>query len=252
MPPIGLDELADVLLGGAGEGALLVAEQDALDQIVGDGAAIDGDEGLASGGRRSPGWRGRPVPCRRRIRLRSGSGCWTRPPSGRAGCTRSIAGLRVTRSRKVSRPLPRRALRWTSPSTRLDLERIGDRGLQPLGRGRLDDEIEGAGAHGRNHGLDAAVRGLDDDRNGDAALAHRLQHADAVEVGHRQVEDDHADVAPRRARRACASAASPPSATIAAWPNFVTAASSSRRCTGSSSTMRMEPVMICPEYARLR
>jgi hypothetical protein len=30
---------------------------------------------------------------------------------------------------------------------------------------------------------------------------------------------------------------------MALWPNFVTAASSSLRCTGSSSTMRMEPVM---------
>ena len=33
---IGLDELADMLVGGAGEGALLVAEQDAFDEIVGD------------------------------------------------------------------------------------------------------------------------------------------------------------------------------------------------------------------------
>ena len=43
---IGFDEFADALLDGAGEGALLVAEQDALDQILRDGAAIDGDEGL--------------------------------------------------------------------------------------------------------------------------------------------------------------------------------------------------------------
>ena len=43
---MGLAELADVLVGGAGEGALLVAEEDAFDEIVGDGAAIDGDEGL--------------------------------------------------------------------------------------------------------------------------------------------------------------------------------------------------------------
>ena len=35
--------------------------------------------------------------------------------------------------------------------------------------------------------------------------------------------------------------ASPPSAVSAPWPNLTTAASSSRRCTGSSSTMRMEP-----------
>ena len=31
---IGLDELADVLLGRAGEGALLVAEQDGFDEVV--------------------------------------------------------------------------------------------------------------------------------------------------------------------------------------------------------------------------
>ena len=78
---------------------------------------------------------------------------------------------------------------------RLDLERIADRGLQPVGRGRLDDEIEGAVAHGRNDGLDAALGGLHDDRDVDAALAHRLQHADAVEAGHDEIEDDHRDVA---------------------------------------------------------
>ena len=44
---IGFLEFAQMLVGGAGEGALLVAEQDAFDQVLGDGAAIDGDEGLA-------------------------------------------------------------------------------------------------------------------------------------------------------------------------------------------------------------
>ena len=42
----GLDEFAGVAFGGAGEGALLMAEQDRLHEIVGDGAAIDGDERL--------------------------------------------------------------------------------------------------------------------------------------------------------------------------------------------------------------
>lgn len=41
-----LDELAHVPLGGAGERALLVAEQDGLDEIVGNCAAIDRDERL--------------------------------------------------------------------------------------------------------------------------------------------------------------------------------------------------------------
>ncbi len=45
---VGLDELAGVLVGGAGEGALLVAEQDRLDQILRHGAAIDGDERLGA------------------------------------------------------------------------------------------------------------------------------------------------------------------------------------------------------------
>ena len=48
MPPDGLDEFAGVLLGRAGEGALLVAEQDRLHEIVGDGAAIDRDERLGA------------------------------------------------------------------------------------------------------------------------------------------------------------------------------------------------------------
>ena len=43
-----LDELAGMALGRAGEGALLVPEQDRLDEIVGDGAAIDRDERLGA------------------------------------------------------------------------------------------------------------------------------------------------------------------------------------------------------------
>ena len=82
---------------------------------------------------------------------------------------------------------------------RLDLERVGDRRAQPLGRGRLDDEIEGAGAHRRDHGLDAALRGLHDHRHRDAALAHRVEHAEAVDAGHGEIEDDRGDVAAARA-----------------------------------------------------
>ncbi len=44
---IGVDEFAAVLFGGPRKGALLVAEEDALDQIVRDGATVDGDERLA-------------------------------------------------------------------------------------------------------------------------------------------------------------------------------------------------------------
>ena len=40
-------ELADAALDGAGEGAALVAEQLALEQLVGNRRAVDGDEGSA-------------------------------------------------------------------------------------------------------------------------------------------------------------------------------------------------------------
>ena len=45
---VGLLELADLLLGGAGERALLVAEQLGLDQLVGDRRAVDLHEALAA------------------------------------------------------------------------------------------------------------------------------------------------------------------------------------------------------------
>ena len=40
------DEFAHVTFGGAGEGALLVTEQDRFHEIVGDGAAIHRDKGF--------------------------------------------------------------------------------------------------------------------------------------------------------------------------------------------------------------
>ena len=45
---VGLDEFAGVLFGGAGEGALLVPEQNRLDQIFWHGAAIDRNERLGA------------------------------------------------------------------------------------------------------------------------------------------------------------------------------------------------------------
>ena len=77
---------------------------------------------------------------------------------------------------------------------RLDLERAVDRHLEALGRGRLDDEVDGAGAHGRDGGVDRAVRGLHDDGRG-AGLRRRarLKHLHAVDAGHDEVEQDEGD-----------------------------------------------------------
>ncbi len=76
---------------------------------------------------------------------------------------------------------------------RLDLERAVDRHLEPLGRGRLDDEVDRAGAHGRDGGIDGAVRCLHDDRRGAGLGGKPLQHLDAVHAGHDEIEQDEGD-----------------------------------------------------------
>src|ERR1019366_9094744 len=50
---VGLDEFSGVLVGGAGEGALLVTEQDRLDQVLRHGAAINCHEWLGASGARA-------------------------------------------------------------------------------------------------------------------------------------------------------------------------------------------------------
>ena len=76
---------------------------------------------------------------------------------------------------------------------RADAQRVLDRHLQALGADRLDDEIGRTSPHGRDNRLDRPMRRLNDDRQGDVALAHGGEHAHAVEVGHDQVEDDERD-----------------------------------------------------------
>ena len=78
---------------------------------------------------------------------------------------------------------------------RFDLERALDRHFETLGRHRLDDEVDGAGAHGVDRSVDRAVRGLHDDgRNAGLAL-ELVQHAHAVEAGHHEIEKNERDIA---------------------------------------------------------
>ena len=84
---------------------------------------------------------------------------------------------------------------------RIDAQGVLDRDLQALRPDRLDDEIDGAGAHRRDHRLDGAVRRLHDDRRFDAAFAQLRHEAEPVEVGHDEVDDGDVDaLALRRAQ----------------------------------------------------
>ena len=76
---------------------------------------------------------------------------------------------------------------------RAGVERVAQADQHALGARRLDDEIDRAGAHRRDHVVDAAMRGLHDHRYGDGGLAQSGENAETVEVRHYQVENDAID-----------------------------------------------------------
>jgi hypothetical protein len=72
-------------------------------------------------------------------------------------------------------------------------QRVAQRNLQAFGADRLDHEVGCARAHDRDHVVDAAMRGLHDDRQRDPGLAQARQHAQAIEIRHHQVEHHRID-----------------------------------------------------------
>ena len=68
------------------------------------------------------------------------------------------------------------------------VKRIAQRDLQPLDANRLHHEILGAGAHRRDHVVDAAMGCLHHDRDVEARLAHFCQHAHAIKAGHDEIQ----------------------------------------------------------------
>ena len=247
MPPSASTNLPVCLFGGAGEGALLVAEQNRLDQVLRHGAAIDRDEGLGAA-------RADAVDGARDQFLADAGFAFDqhRDGGGRrllGGAQHRLHGGRAgdhvgDGQRAVAAALE--PLQFAGQ--RLAGERVAQRDLQPLGACRLDHEIGGAGAHRRHHIVDAAMGGLHDDGNVEAGLAHARQHAEAVEIGHHQVEHHAVDA---RASRPVSSltrrvAALGDDGLVA---EALTMASSRRRWTGSSSTISTTSDMDLPRTA---
>ncbi len=189
---MGLDELAGVPFGGAGEGALLVTEQDRLDQIVGDRTAIDRDERLCLALAAAMDGACEHLLADAGLALDQH---WDRRARGllrgaHHGRHRLGAGDDVGESQP--------ALAAVTDALQLALERggverVAQRDLEPLQADRLDDEIGRARAHRRDHVVDAAMGGLHDDGDAEAGLADFRQHAHAVEAGHHEIEDDGVD-----------------------------------------------------------
>ncbi len=198
----GFDEFADMALGGAGERALLVAEQDRLDEVFRHRAAIHRDERLC------PPLAGAVDGARDQFLADAGfAGDQHRDGRGRgllrhADDARASTALLVMMSLKPSVPDWLFFIRCQFAFERAGVERVAQADMQPLGADRLDHEIDRAGAHRRDHIVDAAMRGLHDHRHVDRRLAHFGEHAEPVEIRHHQIEDHAIDPRAVRARRA--------------------------------------------------
>ncbi len=79
--------------------------------------------------------------------------------------------------------------------------RAGHHLLQLGGRDRFDEVAERAVLHRANRAFDRGAPGHQDERDVQVVLAYRPQELEAVHLGHRDVADDHVEVALARRRR---------------------------------------------------
>ena len=178
---------------GAGEGPLFVAEQDRLDQVGGQGTAVDCHEGLAAAVRCPVQGAGDDFLADAAFagdQDRDGRLCGTGPqrldhPHGRAGAHQIVEGGAAGDV-------------FLEPTDLCgqsgDLEGVGDTDQQPFGRDGFDEEVLGPGLHGLDHRIDAARGGQDDDRCGHACGADLGQGLHAAHARHDHVEQD--DIGP--------------------------------------------------------
>jgi hypothetical protein len=160
---------------GPGEGALLVAEQLALQQVLGQRGAVQRDEGRPPAG--PSAWIARassplPVPLSPVMQHR-GPRARDLPRDlidllhRRAGAEQALQAAAVALAQLPAQVLglgPQRAA----------LHRPLDRQHQLVDVDRLHQIVVGAGAHRRDRGGDLAERGGDDDRQAAVLLAQRV------------------------------------------------------------------------------
>ncbi len=171
-----------------------MAEQDALDQVLRDRAAVDGHERLRFAGALALDGAGDQLLADARFALdedgdRRIGGAFAELDDPLHGLA---AGDEVGEAEiAIGGGLHAGDL----AGQRLDPKRVLDGDLEPLGAYRLHHEIDGAGAHGRDGGIDAAMGGLHDDGWLARQGPHGRQHRHAVRAGHDEVEKDEADFA---------------------------------------------------------
>ncbi len=166
-----------------------MAEQDGLDQVFRDGAAVYGDEGLAGALGRALDAAGDNFLAR---------AAFAEDEDGDVAGGRTLAHFQdLAHGRRAGDhvleghsafSLAGKALHLARE--RAHLQGVADGDDDPLGAGGLDEEVDGAGAHGLDDRVDPAGGGEHDDRQVRAALGETLQRFHARQARHDQVEQD--------------------------------------------------------------
>ena len=191
MPPLASTNLPTWRSVRPRERPLLVAEQGGFDQVFGNGAAVDGDEGLALAVARALDGARQNFLADAGLALDEDRDVGLGGAFGEPDDARHVAALggevaKAQRPRRTPAHAPHFAFEG------VDAERVLDRYLQALGADGLDDEVEGPRAHRRDDRLDRAMGSLHDDGRLDAALAHLGDQSETVELRHDEV--DHREV----------------------------------------------------------
>jgi hypothetical protein len=175
---------------GAGEGALLVAEELRFEQRIGNRGAVDRHEWSVGAGAERVQAAGEELLAGAALPLEENRG---------VGRRRTMQLLQDVAQRAVLADDPRRPAALGHLLLQQDVIRqhppLRDGALdhqqEVIGIDRLRQEIHRALAHGRHRILNASVGGHDDDLQLGIELLGRAQHAEAIAVGQLEVGQHH-------------------------------------------------------------
>ena len=190
---VGILEAADMAVEGAGEGALLMAEQDRFDEIGGDGAAIDGVELLLAARAGGVDRLGDDLLARAALALdqHRDAGAGGLGGDGERGAELGRRADDLLEAQRLADLLGER------PQLARRLAAVGggvERGEQPVGRERLDDEIAGAGAHRVDRDMDVVLGGEDEQGQIGPERADAADQLDALLAGQPVIEQDRVEL----------------------------------------------------------
>ena len=193
VPPLGQLELADLLPHRAGERALLVAEQRALDQLAGDGGDVHRHE-------RPVGRLGVAVD-HPRHQLLAGAALAADQHGGRQGghlvhLLEHFARGRARSADEIAVALfllHLRRQRQHLPVEVLPFRGVGDDRAHRLGLGPLHQHVVGAELHGLHRQVDVGRVGEHDEFGQRIVLADDAQEVEAADSGQRRIRQHQVD-----------------------------------------------------------